>query len=305
MPEGFFPVADVSDWDVVGDETTGAEEKYWLRKPDTEQRWLFKAVTVKSGHVHGEDWSETSAAHLAALLGVPCALVQMARLRTTHGCIVRDLRPPECELQHGRTLLEENDAPGYVHRAGGITHPGHSLENIQAVLKDALPPPGCDLPFGAFDVFAGYLTLDAWIANRDRHDTNWAVLRPITSSDALLRLCGSYDHASSLGFNLLDDKREQMLADRDGVSRWCGRGTAWRFDHLPGTTIPSLVEVAAKALRLASPDARDHWVRQMATVSDDDVRNVISRVPEMSDLARRFALTVLSVNRRRVLDAAT
>jgi hypothetical protein len=36
----------------------------------------------------------------------------------------------------------------------------------------ALPPPACDLPFRAtaFDVFAGYVLFDAWIANQDRHE---------------------------------------------------------------------------------------------------------------------------------------
>jgi len=304
MPEGFFPVVDVSDWDVIGDETTGAEEKYWLREPGSEGRWLFKAVTVKDGHVHGEDWAETAVSHLATLLGIPCPKVQMATLRWTQGFIVGDLRPPLCELQHGRTLLEEREAPGYSHRGGGTMHPGHSLENIQAVLIDAQPPPGCELPFGAFDVFAGYLVLDAWVANRDRHDTNWAVLRSITHSDSPLRLCGSYDHASSLGFNLLDDKRKQMLADETAVVQWCGRGTAWRFDHSPAMSVLTLVELAAKALYLSSPIARTHWLQQLEGVRDDDVGSTLDRVPRMSDAARMFAGRVLDVNRRRVLDAA-
>jgi hypothetical protein len=70
----------------------------------------------------------------------------------------------------------------------------------------------------AFDVFAGYVVLDAWVANRDRHDNNWAVLRPITLSADPLRLCGSYDHASSLGFNVTDEERSVRLADRGKVS---------------------------------------------------------------------------------------
>lgn len=37
----------------------------------------------------------------------------------------------------------------------------------------------------AFDVFTGYLLLDAWIANTDRHPHNWGVLRTPSKSLAL------------------------------------------------------------------------------------------------------------------------
>jgi|ERR1700761_1166863 len=80
---------------------------------------------------------------------------------------------------------------------------------------------------------------------------------------------------------------------------WCGKGTAWRFDYGRSTT---LVELAAKALQLASPDARCYWLEQLRKVSEDTVRNVVARVPRMSDSARMFAETILDVNRRRVLN---
>jgi hypothetical protein len=78
---------------------------------------------------------------------------------------------------------------------------------IRAVLDGALPPPGWvgSGDATAFDVFAGYIMLDAWIANTDRHPHNWAVLRRATSAEPL-QLCGSYDHASCLGFGVLDSK---------------------------------------------------------------------------------------------------
>lgn len=294
-----FPVRDVSEWDIVADETAGAEEKYWLQERDSGVRWLFKNVTVKGGHVHGEDWAEKAVSELAGLLDVPCAWIELAEMNGRSGSISADLRPRQYELQHGRVLLEERDVPGYVHRIGKSS-PGHTLENIQACLVGALPPPGCELPFEAtaFDVFAGYLTLDAWVANRDRHDNNWAVLRPVLASGGPLRLCDSYDHGSSLAFNLTDERSCEIRA-RDGVRAWCEKGTAWRFDYAPGTT---LVDVAVRALKLASSDARQYWPDRLRQVEQDEVRNVLARVPRMSDPARTFAGTVLDVNRGRVLD---
>jgi hypothetical protein len=301
VPYKPFSILDASDWDIVADETSGAEEKYWLQEP-AGTRWLFKPVTVKQGHVHGEDWAEKVVAELGCLLGIPCARVELAEFHGRSGCISADLRPGTFELQPGQVLLEVCAVPGYVH-ATGKNHPGHTLENIWTVLNGALPPPGCAVPFNAtaFDVFAGYVLLDAWVANRDRHDNNWAVLRPLLASDEPLRLCGSYDHANSLGFNLRDEERVKRLAD-GSVASWCVKGTAWRFDYGRHTT---LVQLAARALELASRDAQRYWREQLSRVSHEKVQDVIARVPRMSDPARTFAQSVLSVNRRRVLDGGT
>lgn len=303
-PDELYPVIDVSDWDIVADETSGAEEKYWLVEPGTGRRWLFKSVTIKDGHVHGEDWAEKAVAQLAARLGVPAARVEMAALPTAQGCISADLRPLGHELQPGQVLLEERKAPGYVHAKGNV-HLGHSLENIQRVLEGAKPPPGCELPFEAtaFEVFSGYLVLDAWVANRDRHDNNWAVLRPIAQSADPLRLCGSYDHASSLGFNVTDEERSRRLAEQTLINQWCGRGYAVRFERGPDQRHLTLVDLAVQALRRCSDSAREHWLQQLEGVDQDEVRGIVARVPRMSDPARRFAEEVLGVNRRRVLDA--
>jgi hypothetical protein len=300
-----FPILDVSNWDIVADETSGAEEKYWLQEPETNQRWLFKAVTIKNGQVHGEDWAEKTAAHLADLMGIPCARVELANMRGSCGCISADLRPLSYELQHGQVLLEEQQAPGYVHGMGK-SHPGHTPKNIRTCLEGALPPPGCALPFAAsaYDVFAGYTVFDAWVANRDRHDNNWAVLRPAVVSDEPLRLCGSYDHASSLGFNVTEVRCAQLVAERR-VGVWCQRGTAWRFEYHPDRPIPTLVELAVQALKLASPAAQRYWPDQLRNIGAAQVRDVLGRVSRMSDPARIFAEQVLDVNRRRVLDGCT
>jgi len=99
-------IIDVSNWEVVDIETSGAEEKYWLAKPGTEERWLFKSVTIKGEITHGEDWAEKSVAHLAALLDIPCAVIEMATRCGAPGCIGAELRPRPYQLQPGRVLLE-------------------------------------------------------------------------------------------------------------------------------------------------------------------------------------------------------
>jgi hypothetical protein len=187
-----FPIIDVTDWVIVEEEPSGATPKLWLAEPETdpEVHWLFKSVTVKDNHIHGEDWAEKAASHLGAYLTIPCATVELGRWNAFDGCISRSLRPVSCQMQPGRAQLEKRNAPGYVHHSKGKDHPGHTLDNIKAVLSGAFPPPGCALPFdgSAFDVFAGYVLFDAWIANQDRHDHNWSVLIPGTATPGRVNL---------------------------------------------------------------------------------------------------------------------
>jgi len=172
---------------------------------------------------------------------------------------------------------------------------------IMTALADCQPPPGrSDLT--AAEAFAGYLVLDAWVANRDRHDQNWAVLRR-TAAPGGLQLAPSYDHASSLGFSLFDDRREKLL--RSGaIKRWAERGRAHRFERdpsLPPRDIATLVATAHHALDLAGDRARRHWTERLRTLDWTKVEGVVVRTPRLSDVTARFILEVLMVNRRRLL----
>lgn len=116
-------------------------------------------------------------------------------------------------------------------------HSAYNVFNVRRALDGFGPPPNSVATAGldAFDVFVGYLLFDALIANTDRHDRNWAVLVPPPGHDARFALCGSYDHASSLGFNLTDEHRVQM-PDREQIEAWARRATARQFEHIPGAT---------------------------------------------------------------------
>lgn len=174
------------------------------------------------------------------------------------------------------------------------------MPNIQRALSGLQVPPGADVPsdFQAFDVFAGYLMLDALVANRDRHDDNWAVLRPVVGTD-VPALAGSYDHAGSLGYNLTDAERERHL--REGtLQRWVRRGTAWRFEHekKPAT----LVEIAAQGLAAVRPAARSTWLDWLRGLDMRYVTSTVEMVPGLSDTAASFSIEVMCANRGRLLD---
>lgn len=172
---------------------------------------------------------------------------------------------------------------------------GRNLDNIERVLRP-LPARGMPTGFSAFDQFCGYLMLDALVANRDRHEENWAVLRSPTGD---LSLAPSFDHGNSLDFNLNDSRRWSEL-DRDPLLvNWAGRGRADRFE---GGRRLSLVEFAALAASRSTPGAAEVWHSRLARVDDADWAPVLSRTPEMSEAARRFSLQLLITNRRRLLD---
>lgn len=178
------------------------------------------------------------------------------------------------------------------------------MRNIQLALRGVVAPIEFTGPqeFDGFDVFVGYLLLDALIANQDRHEQNWAVLTP-QLTDQPERLAPSYDHASSLGFNLLDDKRERYLNETTGVAGWAENGRAGRFEN-EGKP-PTLVDFAIGALQRCKPEAQRYWRGQVAGLDVSGVHQtlVINALPEMSDAACRFADALLTYNEERIRDA--
>lgn len=296
-----FARLDVSAWREGREEPVGREEKAWL-VDEAGVSWLFKPVTQHETRDQGEDWAEKLTSELAAMVGVPAATVELAVRNGVPGCISRDLRPEAWEMQTGFVLLSQRDI-GYADRRKTRGRPGHSLNAVRNALEGFLAPPDAEVPagFDAFDVFVGYLLFDAWIANRDRHDENWSVLLAFPPKEPG-RLAGSYDHAGSLGYNLTDGERQHRLQRAGGVAAWCERGTAWRFEHDPRHSPPTLVHLAARALSLVEPEVRAHWLAGVASVTDQRVAAVVDRIPNLSDPTRTFARKVLSINRRRVLD---
>jgi len=291
---------DATGWPVDGFEPIGLDEKVWLREPGRDRRGLFKPVVDHGDWCQDEDWSEGAASRLGARLGVPCAHIRLAVRAGDRGCLSLDVAPKGWELQPGAVLLSgvvDDYVPGNERTPG---RPGHSLENIQRALAGYEKPPGAGCPsdFDAFDTFAGYLVLDALIANRDRHDENWAILLP--PDDRPPSLAASFDHFTSLGYNLRDSARQRLLTD-DGVAGWAARGTAWRIEHPPKAP-PTLVEVAARGLGMVRPAVRDYWLGAVSELSRDAVVDCLACAPNLSDPALKFAEQVVTINRGRVLN---
>lgn len=294
---------DVSQWPVADIEVRGSNPHKWLQNPtalDTKPM-LFKPVTIHTDHVQGEDWAEVASYALAIELGVPAAKAVLATRDGQRGSLSCDIKIPKSSMGSGGVLISEID-PNYQGPDAAGKMPknrvGHNLKNIKQVLDLCAPPPGFSpTGFSGFDVFAGYLVLDAWIANTDRHDENWAVHQ---MHDRSRMLAPSFDHGSALGFSLQDDDRLRRLESPTAVERWARRGHAYRFEN--GAKL-SLVDHALGALQMCEPGVREYWQRRLADVSLPDSREVLATIASMSDPALRFAMEILDINRRRLLDA--
>lgn len=307
-----YPTYDVTDWLVTDVEPAGNDVKYWLRGPAgeaEEQSWLFKQVTVKQipakgggdrRYQQGEDWAEKVSSELARLVNLPAARVELASRDGVPGLLSRDTKPQGWALHGGGVLLAAID-DRYRPKTESDRRDnriGHNLDNVYDVLGDVSPPPGWAAPLGftAFDLFAGFLLFDAWIANRDRHESNWALLQ---DGDDALYLSPSFDHGAALGSGVEGPYRARLLESDGGVDGWCRRGTAHRFED--SSDVP-LVTLARHALERATEGAREHWVRNVTEIAPEEWQTVLNRVPSLSVVTSRFTDTLLRINQERIRD---
>ena len=291
-----FSIVDATKWRVDEvDEQLGTKEKSWLLSPGDE-RWLFKEVrTTGSGHP-GEDWAEKLVEQLGLHLGLPVARIDLAQRNGARGIISHNFVPDSSRLEHGNELLVRID-PEYD-RDQTRRNARYTVDAVRLALEDAYPPDSYLIEgLSAFDLWAGYLVLDAWVAGRDRHHENWGVI----ASPNRRILAPSIDHGNALGFQESDQRHGDLAADEMLLSSWAERG---RSHHFAGR--PSLVDLARQALDLASPAASDIWLSKLADVSEDEVASLVDQVPAalMSEGSRTFCLRLLSLNQRRLCDVS-
>lgn len=233
-------------------EPMGTKEKFWVELAPGGRPWLLKLARIdeRDGTVSGEDWAEWLVHHLGALIEVPTAAILPATLDDRRAVLSRSVLTDDREyLDHGNSVLS-SVFPTYDQAIKG-ENPGYTPLAVRTALESVRSPTDLALSesFTAFDAWVGYLVMDAWVAGRDRHHENWAV---ISRGDSR-RLAPSFDHGNALGFQERDERRERMIKDPEHLARWVQRG---RSRHFVGR--PELVELALGALELASTGTARH-----------------------------------------------
>ncbi len=312
MPNQPFRIIMLSDSEHERSEPMGSKENDWFLRPDS-QLWLYKQRREGTG----EDWAEKCASHLCDYLGLPHAVVELAGWRVTQGIATLNFVPKGADLVHGNEKLAVLD-PGYPGHGSGtrrfLRTPQHTIRRVfEALSVDPVdPPPGWNPPSGirsGADVFVGYLLLDAWIGNTDRHHGNWGFLSIPEEGSSRLCLAPTFDHASSLGRNESDEKRAMRLTKKDqgfsvhayAVEKCRSALYDSEGDRKPLTTIDAFGRGANIV-----PAAALVWLAQLAAISEGDIRELFGRIPpeRISAPAADFAMSMLAVTANALKELA-
>ncbi len=259
----------------------------------------------------GENWAEKIACELAGELGIPHAHYEFATYQDKQGVVTRTLVDRGARLIHGNELLTsygmDYDLEQKVYRRRS-----HTLRRVLGYFRRSTDLLGA--PYGfkrtenvrdALDVFLGYLMFDAWIANQDRHDENWALLR---GTDGNSFLSPSYDHGSSMGRNEPIAKMITMLTTKDKnqhISKYILGARSALYPHIGDHKVKALLtlDAFAQAARLRR-EAAEEWRNRLRGISADDVAGIVDLIPAhlMPQAARTFTKELLRLNRERILN---
>ncbi|MCA9772782.1 MAG: hypothetical protein KC466_10275 [Myxococcales bacterium] len=284
-------------------EQIGSKYKFWFRTPDR-SRWLFKQGRPGTG----EDWAEKVACEVCALLGIPHARYELARWRDRDGVVSKSIVPVGGRLVLGNELLVRLRRDYDPERSRRTRQ--HTLRLVLAVVglegvnPPSLPRSESEIRNSA-DVFVGYLMLDALIGNTDRHHENWAL---VVNPNRIVELAPTFDHASSLGRNESDERRQARLETRDrrqDVRRYSERALSALY-RTPSDSKPMGTFEAFREGGQLRPSAALVWLNQLAKTDRVDYERILEQVPRtpkrITEPAARFALEMLTINRERLLE---
>lgn len=267
-------------------EQLGSKPKFWVLLPDG--RWLFKEARPNTG----EDWAEKAAAEVAHAIGIRAATVELASFAEKRGCISRNF----VDVDAGQALVHGNEILGMrvtgYDKGKTFRQSDHTLENIDSAIRSLFGKEHAD---GILTELAGYLVLDALIGNTDRHHENWGLLLQVQTEPRAMTLsvAPSFDHASSLGRELLDERRMELLAaDRIGSYVSKGRGGIFRGpEERHGENPLRFVQVAARAY----PSFFRPALERATALSRSDVERIIESIPDdrASRPAKQFAQSMI------------
>lgn len=289
-----YEVLEVDPASIEDIEQLGSKPKFWFYRG--KERWLFKEARGNTG----EDWAEKAAAEIAPLIGVHAARVELAVARGKRGSATLNFVDSNAGevLVHGNELLA-GQVLGYD-KNKKQKQSDHTLDNIRAAVQKVFPEESAEVILATL---ASYAVLDAVIGNTDRHHENWGVLFSLAMAvgHGRVRFAPSFDHASSLGRELLDPARERYL-ESGTIRRYMKRGRGGIY-HLPedahGANPLDLVRYGV----LRFPQYFSASAKLAAGIDMDQVSHIFESMPSdrMSVPARRFALEFvrLSVNELR------
>lgn len=255
-----YPIISISPDSVLDDEQLGSKNKFWFEY-DLRQ-WLFKearAISTPAGEFQGmtgEDWAEKIVAEIAHVLNIRAARVELAVYQGKRGSASLNFIPdPAYHLEHGNEVLAGR-VLGYD-SGKKQRQSDHTIDNIIRAIRKMFPEEKHSRY--VLEQLAYYLLLDALVCNTDRHHENWGLFWRAAQRGELINdwdspeiiriydVAPTFDHASSLGRELLDDRKQEiLLANRiESYVRRGRGGIYWNATDKHGTSPLQLVELTA------------------------------------------------------------
>ena len=286
-----YPIVDVQpEW--VQPEEMGSKRKFWYRQAEGSATWLFKYPQPNTG----QHWAEKIAAEISELLRIPHAKVELAVFEGQQGSVTESFARGGRELVHGNQILAVI-VHGYDPKRK-FRQTNHTVLNIWQVMDRVFVDP--EAARRAKYCLAEYLVLDALIGNTDRHHENWGILRKRRGERWTGFIAPSFDHASSLGRELLDVHRDRLLAE-NRVNKYAERGRGAVYWSEDERHAPSPLELVRRAVR-KYPDLFRRASRTLARVDEADFLQIVERVPPgcITPSSQVFALELLRYNFRQL-----
>lgn len=297
-----FPVIFVTQehYELANNEVIGTNTKFWFKHQEIGY-CLYKQN--KSQEI-GQDWAEKVASELCKLLGLPHAIYYLAETwEGNYGVVSPSFLPKGATLIHGNEILTPI-VPNYpTFQNYGVSQ--HTIDIVLSVLTeeninfpiDWNVPKNIKKPV---QVFVGYLMLDAWIGNGDRHHLNWGLIKSQLTRHTreTIHLAPTYDHASSLGRELYDGKRQQLSVD-SYIKKCKSPFYANAEDKKVLKTFDVFHQVA-----LCYPQAAIMWLEHLERISPADTILIFNRIPKnrISTITIEFAQKILELNQDRLLN---
>jgi len=286
-----FPIIFVTQeaYELSKDETMGSKSKFWF-----DHQELGLCLYKRNRENLGEDWAEKVASELCELLGLPHAVYELAETwEGNRGVASPYFLPEGGVLVHGNEILT-SIVPNYP---TFLTY-GASQHTIDIVLRvietHSVIPSGWTSPSGiqtAAEVFVGYLLLDAWIGNGDRHHENWGFVRNSTTSTTVetVYLSPTYDHASCLGRDLSDEQRHTR-----SVEAYVNKCFSAFYNNVDDKKPLKALDVFQR-VRSRYPQAANVWLKRLETISRTNTIDIFNRIPKhrISLIAADFAQKIL------------
>ena len=273
-------------------EPLGSKPKFWVYRDDG--LWLFKFARENTG----EDWAEKVAAEIAYALALDAPRVELAKFGGEYGCICKSF----IERENGESLIHGNEVLS-GHMQGYDKEKirrqcSHTVKNILDALSSVFTSEREKKK--AFGRLADYLIFDALIGNTDRHHENWGLKY---DSQSGLRAAPTFDHASSLGRELTDSRRDELLRTI-GIEKYIDSGHGGIYANESDKRGVAPLKLAMDTISL-HPSYFSSWAHRLGTLQNPEIESIIAKVPNCraSEVAKQFAVSFIKRSRERLLEA--